>query len=153
MFFITILHIFLLSPCAASVRVFDFGGARSAPPGSPLSSATLINGQEERLTDRFVVCFSTKLTKLDEKSPFVLYGENNAPWLAFSFWSEGTGLWAELQGKWLNFHILEKPWTHVWIHICADVDTVSGNISVFVEGRKPTTKNSERLKTNRPEYL
>ena len=92
MFLEIILPVLLLSTCVASVRVFDFDASRSAVAGSPLSTATLTNGQEEALPERFILCFSTKLSKLDEKSPFVLNGKNNKPWLAFRFF--GIILWA-----------------------------------------------------------
>ena len=151
MFLEIILPVLLLSTCVASVRVFDFDATRSAVAGSPLSSATLTNGQEEALPERFILCFSTKLSKLDEKSPFVLNGKNNKPWLAFRFF--GIILWAETQGGFVEYHVLEKPWTHVWKHICADVDTVSGNVSVSLTGREEITKHNEGIKTNKPKYL
>ena len=105
MFIQTILPFLLLSARTASIKVFNFGGARSSAPDSPLSSATLTNVQEEGLLDRFVVCFSLKMTKIDELSPFILYGENRETWLALSFWDEETGpmLWAEMQGPGLVF--------------------------------------------------
>ena len=122
----TFILFLLLIGHTASVRVLDFTGARSGRPKSSLSSATLISGQELRLPNRFVLCFSTKLSKLDGKSSFVLYGENDKPWLAFSFWSKGTkvALWAEVQTIWTEFHYEDEdnePWTHVWLKVCADV--------------------------------
>ena len=149
------LSFLLLSTSTVSLKVFHFDGARSAAPGSPLTSATLTNGQEEGLLDRFVVCFSLKMTKIDELSPFIVYGENKEPWLALSFWDgdQGPMMWAEMQGSWVSFHILEKPWTHVWKHVCADVDTVSGNITVSLMGREAITRSDNTFKSNRPRHL
>ena len=122
----TVFLCLLLSGHTSSVRVLDFSGARSGGPGSGLSSATLASGQGLRLPHRFIICFCTKLSKLDGKSSFVLYGENDKPWLAFSFWSKGTkvALWAEVQTIWTEFHYEDEdnePWTHVWLKVCADV--------------------------------
>ena len=76
-------------------------------------------------------------------------------WLAFSFYDGDIGpiLWADMQDKWVRFGVLMKPWTHVWKHICADVDTVSGNISVSMMGQKALTQHSDTLKTNKPKHL
>ena len=150
-----IIPLYLLGSYTLAVRVFDFDGAHSAAPGSPLSSATLTNGQEKRLPDRFILCFSTKLSKVDGKNPFVIYGQNNAPWLAFGFWDSGTEviLWAEAQKAWGRFHAVLNPWTHVWKHVCADVDTINGNLSVSLGGEEPIFRRIDKLGTQKPEYI
>ena len=156
MFLKPVLPFLLLSTITVSIKVFNFNDARSAARGSLLSSATLTNGQEEELPDRFVVCFSIKMTKNYELSPFILYGENGESWLAFSFWGGESGplLWAEVQGFWVSFSlVLEKPWTQAWKHICADVDTSSGNITVSLMGKNAITRSDNTLKSNKPRYL
>jgi hypothetical protein len=95
---------------------------------------------------------------VDGKSPYVLYGATGAPWLAFSFWNLNSfpGLWLDLQrGTWFRLHPIGEgePMTNVWMHICADVDTVTGNISVSLNGRPSLTVASEKLRTKMPEYL
>ena len=143
----------LLTTRTVSLKVFNFDNAHSTIPGLPLSSATITNGQS--FPDNFVVCFSIKMTKLDGLSPFILYGENRESWLAFSFWDGDTGpmLWAQVQGSWVKFHTLEKPWTHVWKHICADVDPVRGNITVSLMGREAIIRCGNTLKSNKPRHV
>ena len=141
----------LLSSSYVSVRVFDFDASRSAAVGSPLSSATLTNDHKQSLPQRNILCFSTKLSELDEKSRLVVNGEDNKPWLAFRFF--GIILWTETQGGFVEYDILEKPWTHAWKNICADVDAVSGNVSVSLTGREAITKHNEGIKTNKPRGL
>ena len=153
-----ILLCLLLSRVTSSVLVVDFSSASSVAPGSPLSSAILTNGHWSRLPQRFVLCFSTRLSKIDGKSPFVLYGENNKPWLAFSLWSQGpeVALWAEVQASWTEFHTEAEtggPWTHAWLKVCADVDTGDGKMLVSFNGRPALSRNVEKLKTNKTQDL
>ena len=147
--------VLLVGSFAHSLRVYDFDSARYSPTNSSLSSATLTNTQARQLPDRFTICFSTKQSKIDGKAPFVIYGEDDTPWMAFSFWNDDNGpiLWADVQGSWGAFQNLEKPWTHVWKHVCADVDTVSGNLSVSLDRRQSISVRLDRLKTNRPQCL
>ena len=159
MFFWVILNlwpiILNLDP-VSSVRVLDFGSAIYAAPNTSLTFAVLTNMTEEKLPDQFILCFSVKQNKLDGKIPFALYGEDKKPWLAFSFWkgSSGVSLWADVQtGNFTKLHSIEKPWTHVWMHLCAEVDTVTGDMAVSLNGGTPIIGRDENLLTNKPSYL
>jgi hypothetical protein len=142
--------LFLMPFAISALRVLDFESTRNSPPGADLTSAVLSSSQGGRLPDRFILCSSTKQGKIDSKSPYLLYGEDDKPWLAFSFWLHDNGLhlWADIQQglKWLELHSVdEKPWTHVWMHICADVDTTTGTISVSLNGRPALNATSKHL--------
>ena len=50
-------------------------------------------------------------------------------------------------------HKLEKPLTHVWVHICADIDTKSGNFSFSLNGRNMLTAVIDSLMNNKPNIL
>ena len=140
----------------SSVRVLDFSSAIFASPDTPASSAVLTNLTENKLPDQFILCFSVKQNKIDGKIPFALYGEDKNPWLAFCFWkgSSGVFLWADVQtGNFTRLHLIEKPWTHKWMHLCSEVDTVTGNISVSLNGRQSIRERDETLLTNMPKNL
>ena len=147
---------FLFSNYTRAGTVLEFYNSRLAPSPFSLSSAVVTKVPKERLPDRFIICSTTKQSKIDGKSPIVIYGQANDPWLAFSFWKSDTGvvLWADVQkGSWGGFHHLATPYTHRWIHMCADVDTGSGNLTVVLDGQAPMTLNLEKLKTKKTEYL
>ena len=142
--------------CTRAEKVINFEDVPFVPIASSLSFATVTSVPTERLPDRFTICSTTRQTKIDGKSPFVLYGEDNHPWLAFSLWKSDTGvvLWAEVQNSsWGGFHHLRKPWTHRWIQVCALVDTVSGDLTVSLDGQTPITVNLQKMKTKKPNYL
>ena len=136
------------------VLIFEepiFTRIRSLPTGVILSSAS-----DEDLPDSFVLCSSHKQKKVDGKTPFTLYGEDGSPWLAFSIWlwNSKVVLFADVQrGTWLRFHEISPPWTHVWLHVCAAVDTMTGNLTLSLNGKEAMTKHSEKLKTNKPPLL
>ena len=141
----------------SSVRVLDFGRAGTEPPGSSLNSALLVGGSSGTVPERFVLCSSTRQEKLDSKGSYILLGENGQPWLAFSVWKHGAGaqLWMAIQREyWEKLYFIEKPvMTRFWIHLCADVDTITGNLTVSLNGRPSMTVNSERLKVKKPVIL
>jgi hypothetical protein len=130
-----------------SIRVYDFSFARHAAPGSPLSAGLL--GKSVALPARFIICSSAVQAKIDGKSPWSLYSDDGLPWLTLSFWNLETGpaLWADIrQGTWKLLHQIERPQTHVWRHVCADIDSVAGNMTVSVDGRPAMTVSTKDLK-------
>ena len=141
--------------CVSSTQVLDFGTSLVSGPGSPLSSAVLTNVPEEQLPERFIICSQIKHTKIDNKSPFVFLGQDKKAWLAFSFWNYEAGviLWLDQGDTWIKLQLVERPWTHVWLHLCADVDTVTGNLSVSLNGGKPVHANSPGLAKNKPNFM
>ena len=156
MFHLRLQLVLSLVTYVSSTRVLDFSVAQSAPPGSPLSTALLTNVPDKSLPHRFVLCFSTKHTKIDNKSPFVIYGEDNKAWMAFSFWKYEVGvvLWVDVQGgSWTRLNLVSKPWTYVWLHICADIDTTSGNLSVSINGGETVQTAIQNLGTNKPDRV
>jgi hypothetical protein len=141
----------------SALEVFDFGPARHSAPGAGLSSAVLSSAQTDRLPDRFILCSSTKQGKVDNKSPFLLYGQDDIPWLAFSHWlaDDGSYLWVDIRhGRfWGKLHAIENPLTHVWRHICADIDTTTGTLIVSLNGRTSLNMTTKYLRENKPDYL
>ena len=143
----------LLVSQVTSTRVLDFAAATFADSSSPVSTVVITNSPAEVLPQRFILCFSIKHAIIDNKSPFIIYGENKEPWLAFSFWisTAGLTLYAGVQrSTWIRLHLVEKPWTHVWMPVCADVDTESGGMSVTLNGGLAIKANVGKLKTQIP---
>ena len=140
----------------SSTRVLDFSLAHSGPPGSPLSSVLITNVPGKSLPLRFIICFSAKQTKIDNKSPFVIYGEDKSAWMAFSMWRYEVGvvLWVDVQGgRWTRLNLVEKPWTHVWLHVCADIDSASGNMTVSLNGGRSLQTTIQNLRNNKPNLV
>ena len=44
-------------------------------------------------------------------------------------------------------------YTHRWIQLCALVNTVSGDLTVSLDGQSPITVNLKKMKTRKPNYL
>ena len=142
----------LMARVASSIKVFSFEPSKD---NSVLSTVLLKESPKMSLPARFIVCFAMKQDKIDGRSPFLLKDSENMPWLAMSVWNQGNqlALWAEIGRKdWKMFHRLNVPWKF-WTHICADIDTATGNIAVSMDGRPIITKSSEKLKTGKPENL
>ena len=146
--------VLFLSRAVASIKVFSF-----APPNADnrVPSTVLLKDSSPKtsLPARFIVCFSMKHDKIDGRSPFLLKDLENEPWIALSIWKQGNqlALWAGIGRKdWKMFHSLDVPWKF-WTHICADIDTDSGNISVSMNGRPSMTESSEKLRTGKPANL
>lgn len=81
----------------------------------------------------------------------MIRGKNGQPWIALSIWNYGEiSLWAEV-GKeiWKQFHVLPQPWMF-WIHICGDVDTITGNITISIDGLASITRNFNKLGEEKP---
>ena len=144
--------IVLLTKVASSIKVFTFQPSKD---NDVPSTVLLEDSPKTSLPARFIVCFAMKQDKIDGRSPFLLKDKENMPWLALSVWNQGNqlALWAEIGRKdWKMFHSLDVPWKF-WTHICADIDTVTGNIAVSMDGRPIIIKMSEKLKTGKPENL
>ena len=141
----------LLSSCVVSIKIFSFD------PGvdEKLAKVLLEKSREEVLPERFIVCFAMRQNNIDGRSPFLITDKKKQPWLALSIWDVGNqlALWAEVGKKdWKLFHALKVPWKF-WTHICADLDTVTGNISVSIDGRPAMSDTSEKLKEGKAEKL
>ena len=126
----------LFSSSVASIKIFSFEPVIDNEKNG-LSKVVLEKSPEEALPERFILCFAMRQNNIDGRSPFLINDKQNQPWLALSIWDVGNqlALWAEIGKKdWKLFHALKVPWKF-WTHICADLDTVNGNISVSIDGR------------------
>ena len=136
---------------AISIKVFSFN---SSDEIDQLSSALLVNGPRKALPEKFTVCFAMKQDKIIWSSPFLIRDNNKQPWIAPSVGnSGGLALWFEIEKReWIKFHEIENPWKF-WSHVCAEIDTVAGNISVSLDGRPSLTKSSQILRDEKPGKL
>ena len=144
------LHLILFTTSVTSTKVFFFNSTDDSE--QPSSAAILLESPQQPLPEKFSVCFAMKQDKIDGRSPFLIRDKNDQPWIAFSVWHHSgvLGLWGEIgQRDWKMFHVFEKPWKF-WSHICTDIDTLVGVMSVSIDGRPPVTKTFERLKDGRP---
>ena len=134
-----------------SIKVFSFN---STDESGQLSSAVLVNSPREALPEKFTMCYAVRQDKIDQSSPFLIRDQNKQPWIAPSIWhSGGLALWFEIgKREWIKFHEIENPWKF-WSHICAGIDTVTGNISVSLDGRPSLTRTSQVLRDGMPGKL
>ena len=133
------------------IRVFSFN---STDESDQLSSVVLVNSPRGALPEKFTFCFAMRQDKIDQSSPLLIRDKNKQPWIAPSIWhSGGITLWFEIgKREWLKFHQLEKPWKF-WSHICTEIDTVTANISVSLDGRPALTRSSKVLREEMPGKL
>jgi hypothetical protein len=148
----------LLCPTSVlSVKLLDFDAARRSPGEAVSSSVVLRSSQADKLPNRFILCSSSKQGKIDRKSPYVLRGDDNMPWLTFSTSLEDDGpyLWADVQKGIFSFklHLVDVPWTNVWMHICADVDTTTGTLIVSLNGKPSLNVTTPFLSEKYPKYV
>ena len=136
--------LFSLTSSVNSMRVLSFN---STGDKNQLSQAVLMNNPDETLPEKFIFCFAVKQDKIDGTSPLLIRDRNMQPWIAVSIWKLGAiALWFEIgKSEWIKFHRIKNPWKF-WSHICAGIDTVSGNISVSIDGRPTMTKTSTKLR-------
>ena len=147
------LQLLLFATSAASIKVFSFNSTDDNDP--PSSALFLRNPPWQTLPDKFTACFAMKQDKIDGRSPFLIRDRNEQPWLALSIWNQGgqLGLWGEVGKRdWKMFYMLEKPWKF-WSHICGEIDTLTGKISVSIDGQPSVTRNFEKLREGKPTNL
>ena len=148
------LQLLLFVTSAASIKVFSFNSTdHNDQPSSALLQQKSPSWQT--LPDKFTACFAMKQDKIDGRSPFLIRDRNERPWLALSIWNQGgqLALWGEVgKSDWKTFHVFPRPWKF-WTHVCADIDTLSGNISVSIDGRPSVTKTFEKLREGKPVNL
>ena len=147
-----LLILIVLTGTASTMRVFSFN---SSEGNVQLSSAVLSSSPSSALPEKFIVCFAMKQDKIDRSSPFLIRDRNSYPWIAPSIWNlGGIFLWFDLnKGEWLKFQEIEKPWK-LWNHVCSQIDSVSGYISVSLNGRPSLTRRSEKLRReDKPDKL
>ena len=135
---------------ATTIKVLSFNSSSK----DHLSSALLVQSTTQVLPERFIACFSMKQDKT-ERGPLLIRDKNNQPWVALKILNYGgqIALWGEVsQSEWWVFQELTTSWKF-WTHICGDFDTVTGNITVSVDGSPSVTKTFERLREGKPANL
>ena len=74
------IQLLLFTTSAASIKVFSFN---STDDNDLPSSALLVQNQPwQLLPEKFTVCFAMKQDKIDGRSPFLIRGRNEQPWIA-----------------------------------------------------------------------
>ena len=145
------LLILLTANVCSSIKVFSFN---STGDKDFFSSASLVESPTKNLPIRFITCFAMKQDKTD-RSPILLRGDTGQPWIAFGIWNfdRQIALWGEVRKReWQMFHELPRPWKF-WRHICADIDTLTGNVTVSVDGTPSVTSTFKTLREQKPRNL
>ena len=135
---------------ATTIKVLSFNSSSK----DHLSSALLVQSTTLVLPERFIACFSMKQDKT-ERGPLLIRDKNNQPWVALKILNYGgqIALWGEVsQSEWWVFQELTTSWKF-WTHVCGDFDTVTGNITVSIDGSPSVTKTFERLRDGKPANL
>ena len=145
---VTQLLFLLTTNVVVSIKVFSFN---STEDNGQFSSAILTQSPAKPLPDRFITCFAMKEDKTD-RNPLHIRGESGKPWIAFRIWNlvGRIALWIEVGKKEVKmFHVLPRPWKF-WRHICADIDTLSGNVTASVDGTPSVTNKFNTLSKEKP---
>ena len=151
MFYLVIMQL-LLGP-VATVMVFKFKSSNQITYMSLASEADIV------VPDEFIFCSSHKQTRIDQKGFYQIYGAGNEPWMStkFSLGSDGpnsVGLWGAFGSTWIYLGDIPEPKLYFWYHICHQVDTVRGVLSVSINGyRMATNVSADSLTRNKPKTL
>ena len=140
----------------ASLKVVHFEESLS---GMDISHLILSDSSEVPLPDVFIICTSHQQSKMDKKGFYHIYGEDRQPWMLTKFgtgpgYHNSVGLWGSFGLEWIYFGEISQPKLFFWYHMCHEVDTSKGRISVSVNGdRLATNIEVESLKRNKPRVL
>ena len=140
----------------ASLKVVHFEESLS---GMDISHLILSDSSEVPLPDVFIICTSHQQSKMDKKGFYHIYGEDGQPWMLTKFgtgpgYHNSVGLWGSFGLEWIYFGEISQPKLFFWYHMCHEVDTSKGRISVSVNGdRLATNIEVESLKRNKPRVL
>ena len=93
--------------------------------------------------------------KIDGRSPLLIRDQDDQPWIALSVWLRGgqIGLWMQVgKSDWKMIQEISTPWKF-WTHICADFDTLTGDIALSMDGQPTVRNNFEKLRNGKPTNL
>ena len=136
--------------CCMGIKVFRFdhreGGISYAKVDAP---------EDVELEDIFTICFSHRQKVLDETNIFTFYKDDGNSWLALSRWVADTKsyLWTRVGTNWKRLTPVEKFKMNLWIHICLEVDTISGMLKISIDGNKAVAVKVMNLRDGKPEKL
>ena len=137
----------------SAIRVFKF---ESSSP-EDLSFVTLDPDTPILLPDKFILCTSHQQTKMDERNFYEISGDDGKLWMTTRFdigLANSVGLWGQFTRGFKYIGEIEKPKLFFWYNICHNVDTVTGKLSVAVNGQILNGNLLvESLKTIKPTYL
>ena len=107
------------------------------------------------LPKTFTACVSYKETRIDKEGSFTIYGESNTPWISLSTWDYANeiAMWLIIGSEWLKVRTIPSHWINFWTHVCINVDTQSGNISLSINGEQPLLFKSTEIEKEKPSNL
>ena len=141
---------------ASAIRTYSF---EEHTNDEALSFLTLASGPLVQLPDQFIFCTSHQQTKIDNRGFYHIYGEDGAPWMTTKFSlgagiSTSVGLWGNFGKHWVYFGEVEELKLYYWYHLCHQVDTATGILSISINGKMlKSNVTVKSLKQNKPEYL
>ena len=112
-----------------------------------LSSVSATNVSDESLPEHFLICSSHRQQQIDTpntRTIYVLYEDSNftKPWLSIGFHVEISEfvLWANTNfNYWYDLGTVTREAFLNWIHICVDVNVITGTLRASVNGGNVTT--------------
>ena len=143
----------LVLRAVATVMVFKF------KPTDQITYMSLASETDIILPEKFIFCTSHKQTRMDKKGFYQIYGIKKEPWMTtkFSIGSNAAnsiGLWGAFGSRWIYFGEIPEPKLYFWYHMCHQVDTVRGVLSISINGHRMATNVSvDSLTRNKPKTL
>ena len=143
----------ILLGAVGTVMVFKFR------PNEKNTYMSLASETDITLPDKFIFCTSHKQTRMDKKGFYQVYGESNEPWISTKFSigsnaANSVGLWGAFGARWIYLGEIPEPKLYFWYHMCHQVDTVRGVLSISINGRRMATNVSvDSLTRNKPKTL
>ena len=132
-----------LNSCALGMKVFTF--SEDSSDTSPMSSVTVTSASDNSfLPDHFLICSSHSQQQVKTRNTrtiYVLYEDSNftKPWFSIGFKSNNK-LWGNVRFKdWHELGIVTRETFLYWVHICVEVDTITGTLRASINGGNVTT--------------
>ena len=143
-----ILLTFSLGSCAINVFLLDISSDKDIEYGKIEKSTPL--------PPIFTLCASFKEYMVEDTSFFTLFGEAGTPWMTISTWAfsdENIKMWIRINQKWYKIRDIPVHWINFWIHVCVHANTISGNISFFLNGEPSSSLIAPELRQGAPKNL
>ena len=131
----------LLQSPVSMVKILTFESS------SDVTISHAVIKQSTPLPASFILCYSVKETIIDNNSVFTIYGDTREAWLSLSNWVLGgrVTLWVRVNTVWIKIKEIQTYEINYWLHICLYANTVTGDLSLSLNGEPPIRFTNTKL--------
>ena len=140
---------FLLLQPGLSIKILTFESSSSGEISYDFIQKSM------PLPDIFTICSAFKESLIyDYNSFFAIFGDDGESWMTLgNFVLSHISLWLYINKEWIKITDMPEHMMNSWIHVCVMTDTISGNISLLVNGNPPVLFTVHGLAEHKPDDL